>query len=401
MGTGLDDFVADQLRQQAPDLSAAWIELVKQTPDAAAGGDTLVADLRDQVPALVGCIVEFMREPSESTRAEVVQHLKSHADRRHARGYNVQQLLTDFELLSGLMFKAFTDAVAAFDRADAREVATLANRLREGLMSITSDAVGMYRDAELEQRQSLARKISRFARAMTHELKNPLGAATSGTQMLQDSDVVKTADDRDRFLRLVLRNLLRMQDLIHDISALALVDGTAGMERWTRLDAVVAKVFDELRPLAQRKGVALVVEGTLPDPPVDATRLEIALINLVGNAIKYSDPAKPDRSVTIRAEHTVGTRRLPWRVEVSDNGLGIPIELHGSVFKVHFRAHPEVAEGTGLGLTIASELIAGAGGRLTFRSEPSKGTTFIVEIPEGGVRTDDRRTKRRRSPIRA
>jgi signal transduction histidine kinase len=77
-------------------------------------------------------------------------------------------------------------------------------------------------------------------------------------------------------------------------------------------------------------------------------------------------------------------------IEVRDNGLGIPKDLHSSVFQKHFRAHKDVAEGTGLGLAIAAELIVSADGQISFESEEGSGTTFFIEIPEGG----DRRTGR-------
>jgi signal transduction histidine kinase len=297
-------------------------------------------------------------------------------------------------MLSKLVFAAFSEAVDKYDGvADVRAVADLAGRLREALMEITSDAVGMYREAELEQRRALAKKVAEFTRSMTHELKNPLGAARSGAEMLQDTDIVKTSDDRERFTRLVLRNLIRMQDLIQDIRALALADDSERQERWMGLDALVPKVFDELQASAKSKGVRLEIEGPLPDATVDAARLEIALVNLIGNAIKYSDSQKQDPHVTVSAKEAGEELKQPaWQIEIRDNGLGVPKELHASVFKQYFRAHPNVAEGTGLGLTIASELVSDAGGRIWFESEERRGTTFFIVIPEGG----DRRTSQRR-----
>src|SRR5688572_21932634 len=135
--------------------------------------------------------------------------------------------------------------------------------------------------------------------------------------MLQDADVVKTADDRDRFTRLVLRNLVRMQDLIQDIRALVTADDTDRNERWTRLDAVIAKEFRELRSEAAARGVRMEIEGPLPDAIVDASRLEIVLINLIGNAIKYSDAGKPDRRVTVSArEAGEGATGRAWLIEI-------------------------------------------------------------------------------------
>lgn len=390
----LENFVANELSQRSIALADEWVDAIERGDQQDSDKGALVVDLREHIPELVQSIVEFMRNPGDPSRSGVIARLRLHADRRRARGYDIHQLLTDFEHLSKLVFTAFSDAIQKYDGvAQLREVVDLSGRLREALMAITSDAVGMYRQAELDQKRSLANKLADFARTITHELKNPLSAAQSGTEMLQDVEVVKTADDRDRFIRLVLRNLVRMQDLIHDIRALALADDRDRMERWTRLDVLVARVFDELGPSAQQKGVRLEVESTLPPATVDATRLEIVLVNLIGNSIKYSDAKKQDRRVTIRAEADDSRDGQGWRIEIRDNGLGIPKDLHGSVFKRHFRAHPRLAEGTGLGLAIASELVTGAGGRILFESKEREGTTIFIEIPEGG----DQRTQERRS----
>lgn len=396
----LEDFVADELSRRSTALADHWIQQMERSDSGAVTTDALVSDLREHVPELVRCVVEFMRDPGETSRPSLVTRLRLHADRRRARGYDLQQLLTDFELLSKLVFTAFADAIKEYGggAADPGAVAVLAGRLREALMEITSDAVGMYRQSELEQKRALAKKLSDFGRLVTHELKNPLGAAQSGTQLLQDTSVVSTANDRDRFIRLVLRNLVRMQDLIRDIRAVSLGEDAERVERWTQLDVVVAKVFDELKSQAKKKGVRLDIEGALPPASVDATRLDIALANLIGNAIKYSDPRKQDRRITVRANTRRDRRKGQCvRLEVRDNGLGIPKAMHGSVFKQHFRAHPHVAEGTGLGLAITNELVTSAGGKIWFESVEGEGTTFYVDVPEG----DGRRTEQRRSAERS
>lgn len=391
----LDDVVADELSRRAGALAQEWVDGIERTRPKHRPTSALIADLREHIPTLVRGIVEYMRTPDAATHANVVERLRLHADRRRALGYDIHELLTDFEVLSRLVFKAFTETVGRFEEhADVREVAELAGRLREALMEITSDAVGMYRDAELEQRRVLGTKLSEFAQTMAHELKNPLGAAQSGFQMLQDTDVVKTADDRDRFTRLVLRNLVRMQDLIQDIRALVTADGAEREERWAELDGLIAKVFAELEPQAAARGVRLAIEGSIPVASVDVSRLEIALVNLVGNAIKYSDHTKADPHVVVSAcKANENTARGAWRIEIRDNGLGIPAAAQHNVFNKHFRAHPTVAEGTGFGLAIVGELVKGAGGRLWFDSEEKRGTTFYLVVPDGGERRIGERRK--------
>jgi len=114
---------------------------------------------------------------------------------------------------------------------------------------------------------------------------------------------------------------------------------------------------------------------------VDATRVELALINLVGNAVKYSDPNEEDRWVRLGVQREDGGY---WRISVADNGLGIPEEMQGLIFEQFVRAHPEVADGTGLGLAIVQAAVAQIGGRVWLESTPGDGTTFhftVVDPP--------------------
>ena len=124
--------------------------------------------------------------------------------------------------------------------------------------------------------------------------------------------------------------------------------------------------------MAAERGVEIVVLEPIPDVQVDATRVELALINLIGNAVKYSDPNEGHRWVRI------GVQRQEdgyWRISVSDNGMGIPEEMQELVFEQFVRAHPEVADGTGLGLAIVRTAIEQMGGRIWLESEHGTGTT--------------------------
>jgi signal transduction histidine kinase len=109
--------------------------------------------------------------------------------------------------------------------------------------------------------------------------------------------------------------------------------------------------------------------------------VELALINLVSNAIKYSDPEEEDRWVRLGVQRHEDAF---WRISVADNGLGIPEEMQDLVFEQFVRAHPGVADGTGLGLAISQAAVEQIGGRIWLDSEPGVGTTFhftVVDPP--------------------
>ena len=148
------------------------------------------------------------------------------------------------------------------------------------------------------------------------------------------------------------------------------------------ISVAVGTFQEEVQDAAERAGVEIRVEEPFDDSSVDAVRMEVALMNLMTNAIKFSDPETEEGWVRLstgpaRHEGLDGGRRIT----VEDNGRGIPPEVQNRFFQRFFRAHPEV-EGTGVGLEIAKRMVEQRGGRLSFESEPGEGTVFHIETSQ-------------------
>jgi signal transduction histidine kinase len=120
----------------------------------------------------------------------------------------------------------------------------------------------------------------------------------------------------------------------------------------------------------------------MPEVTVDVGRLELVLINLISNAIKYSDPAKPERLV-----HVVGGTDADGscRIEVRDNGIGIPRDAIGVIFRRFTRVpngdSSHKVNGVGLGLSIVDDCIRAMGGCIEVESTEGQGTTFVIHLP--------------------
>ena len=126
-------------------------------------------------------------------------------------------------------------------------------------------------------------------------------------------------------------------------------------------------------------GIELRVTAAEDVPPVagDANQFRQVLSNLVDNAIKYS-PLGGD------VELRLGRNGQFARIEVADSGLGIPGDEHTRIFEKFYRLDPGLTRGvngTGLGLYISKELVERMKGRISVRSEPGRGSTFVVEVP--------------------
>jgi len=144
---------------------------------------------------------------------------------------------------------------------------------------------------------------------------------------------------------------------------------------------------------AASKGVELTLHDGLPGHiRGDGGRLAQMMDNLIANAIKYSDSAKDKRWVAVSARATLpddgGEPQMI--VEVRDNGLGIPEAQRSRLFERFFRAHEETLaeiEGTGLGLSIVKHVAQNHGGDVRVWSQPGKGSTFTIRLPEASPAT--------------
>ncbi len=158
-------------------------------------------------------------------------------------------------------------------------------------------------------------------------------------------------------------------------------------QRNVRLPKAAAEAARELRESARARGVTVRLGKDLPDVEVNAAAVELCLTNYISNAIKYSDPNKPDRWVEVRARVRPGAAdvsRTELVAEVWDNGLGIPHEAQMRLFGRFFRAHESTAtdvEGTGLGLSIVRETVETIGGRAWVRPNPDGGSVFAFALP--------------------
>jgi signal transduction histidine kinase len=144
----------------------------------------------------------------------------------------------------------------------------------------------------------------------------------------------------------------------------------------------------QLREMADARGVDIRVAENLPMLTVDVGRLELVFVNLLSNAIKYSDPGKPDRRVEITGKSDDDTSSC--RIEVRDNGIGIPTPARETIFQRFTRAHADrddlsYVSGIGLGLSIVEDCIRAMRGRIEVSSIEGEGTIFAMTLPRTSV----------------
>jgi signal transduction histidine kinase len=307
-------------------------------------------------------------------------------------------LLTD-PVLTGLRAFVVAPVVAGSEVlgvlvAGRRDVDAPWTSAEVGLVESVADDMGRaVQHARLFEQQSsvvsqlreLDRTKSDFLSTISHELRTPLTSIAGYVEMMRDGEAGEVAPMQRQMLDVVARNTQRLRDLIEDVLILSRVE--SGTLRTEKLPVALRGVIDHavtaLRPQAAQADVRLdVIPASAPGMLLgDAPQLEQVLLNLVGNAIKFT-PA--GGRVTVSLETTGDD--LVLRVE--DTGIGIPSGEVDDLFQRFYRASNAKAQqitGTGLGLAIVASIVSAHDGRVEVDSRERRGTVFTVVLP----RADD------------
>ena len=377
--------LAERLRGQRDALTGRWLtriaDRVALTPSRIFPSD----DLIDHVPLLLLGIADYIEDPARPVLAEtpVIAKAMELGALRHTQGFDEHQLLKEYEILGGILFQFLADAVGEIDTECTRaELIICAGRLFQAIAVIqqaTTTQFLMLARAQIAERED---RLRTFNRALTHELRNRIGAAMGAAQIMEMPEI--DASERQRLNGVVLRNVESMRGVLDNLLVLTGVPVESRQQRHVHLPEAAQEAARQVRAAARARAVAIRIDPELPAVEVSAAAVELCLTNLLANAIKYSDPGAADRWVEVRGRLVV-TDDVPEEVivHVVDNGIGVPAEARARLFQRFFRAHeqtrPEI-EGTGLGLSIIRDTVAGLGGR-AWAEFPEKGSVFAFSLP--------------------
>jgi signal transduction histidine kinase/CheY-like chemotaxis protein/HPt (histidine-containing phosphotransfer) domain-containing protein len=223
---------------------------------------------------------------------------------------------------------------------------------------------------------------SRFLAIVSHELRTPLNGVIGVLQLLDNGKLDEAQRHQLRTAAASGDTLLALIDAILEYARLEA--GTEALEwRDFRLDHVIAATVDLMRPQAQAKDLALTLEirGDAAAPVRgDPVRLNRVLLNLIGNAIKFTAYGKVDVDV----EAATLADKVELRVAISDTGIGIAPGVRERIFEDFVQADDSIARrfgGSGLGLAISRRLVRLMGGELTVESAEGAGSTFRIALP--------------------
>lgn len=276
-----------------------------------------------------------------------------------------------------------------------KETETELRRHKEHLEQIVSERTAQLKDANLllgeeaaghekarERAEQANRAKTAFLAAMSHEIRTPISGILGTLHLLDEAGLTKAQKNRLGIIRASGETLL---SIINDILDYSKIE--AGHLDIAQTDFDVRRLIEDIVALmeinAKRKGLTLRARVSEDIPPVlkgDAGHVRQILINLVGNAIKFTEKG----SISVRITRAQGNGRIPVRFEVEDTGIGISTSELPHLFDAFYQVQtlPERRSGgTGLGLSICNRLVKAIGGKIGVESTRGSGSTFWMQLP--------------------
>jgi two-component system phosphate regulon sensor histidine kinase PhoR len=247
------------------------------------------------------------------------------------------------------------------------EIGDLARAINEMAGKLGDDIVRL---------KKLERVRSEFLGNVSHELRTPLFSLQGFLETLLDGAIDDPSVNRE-FLEKAHRHAQRLNLLLNDLIEISRIE-SGEMQMSVRsfpIQDFLEHMVEEMRPQAEQKSLTLRLADGIPSDEQafgDRDRLKQVMVNLIDNAIKYTDAGG---SVTLSAE--CGGDRCA--ICVADTGIGIPEEHHSRIFERFYRVDKDRSRevgGTGLGLAIVKHIVEAHGGRIAVASRPGKGSEF-------------------------
>jgi two-component system phosphate regulon sensor histidine kinase PhoR len=221
-----------------------------------------------------------------------------------------------------------------------------------------------------------------FAINMSHEFKTPLTAIKGFVETLEEEEKIKNT----KYLEIIKRNTERLINITNDLLLLSEIEDKEVIihKETLKLKKIIENIAKMFQPHIEEKGLFLKIEADKDFPKImgDSFLLEQAFINIIDNAIKYTENGE----IILRLKKQDNMARI----EVKDTGIGIPEEHIPRIFERFYvvnKSRSREQGGTGLGLSIVKHIILQHNGKIEIESKPGKGTTFIIYLTSESYQT--------------
>lgn len=236
--------------------------------------------------------------------------------------------------------------------------------------------------ASLEQEKNINELKTKFLSLVSHEFKTPLSTILTSCILLSKYSLQEHQDKREKHIKMITDKVNYLNNILDEFLSIEKLEAGRINYKFTtfRLSKLINEVVYNANMLL-KEGQQIIYPEKIEDISLvqDEKALELALSNLVHNAIKYSSENTVVH-LNIKQDESKTT------FEIIDSGIGIPEKDQKNIFHRYFRAENVlITQGTGIGLNIAKSHIENLGGTITFKSQENKGSTFILTIPNNPV----------------
>jgi len=372
-------------------LAEAWLARLKELLPVDANEVFPSSELLDHIPALIGQVAAYLRAPAHeeiAANAAVIAKAGELGALRYAQKASVHQLLREYEILGDVLHNFVADETRRLGLApSSTDCFEVLGRLTHAVAALMRTTVDTFVSAYTATIQEQNERLRSFNRTASHELRSSIGTIMFAASLL-DKDRERIVRDDERLTKIaatIRTNTERLLWLVQNLQRMARLSEPADLpnEQRVEVETVANEVAAQLAEMAASRGVSIRVVQGLPTIVVDAARLELILLNLVSNGIKYSNPQQSDRFVEIAPASRDDAGPGQCSIVVRDNGLGIPDAQQAAIFDRFVRAHAHLdrqlgVTGSGLGLAIVADCVAAVGGSVRLESVEGRGTSFWI-----------------------
>lgn len=262
-----------------------------------------------------------------------------------------------------------------FFSVSTKEVGLLGEKKRlVNVRNITSEK-------EVQKLKEVDKIKTNFIANISHELRTPLSAIKAYVETILN--IPMSQEEIQEFLEVVYNQSLRLEELLNDLLDFSQLESHTMkiVKERVNIYDIISYSVNSLSKMAEDKSVKLKMKCEDIFINCDRRRIEQVIINLLTNAIKFSDPSKEEKYVEV----SVNNSDEKVQIVVEDNGIGIPSDKLDKIFEKFYRVDNELTysiPGTGLGLSIVKEIVELHGGKIEVESEIGKYTKFVVTLPK-------------------
>jgi signal transduction histidine kinase len=379
--------LSERVSSARKDLVARWLERISERVAISTKRVFPTNDLLNHIPLLVDGIAGYVRRPEREidSKAPVVAKAMELGALRHAQGFDVYELLKEYEMLGEIIFDFLAEIADELpENVSRRQLLACWQRTSQAIELIRQATVSHYLRLSTAQINERENRLRKFNRTVAHELRSKVNAICNATTILAESWADES--ERKQFEAIIAKNADGLKHVLYNLEALSRTQTDSRHCRNVLLPEAANEAVRELEEAAKAKGVRVRIADDLPPIEVDAATVELCLMNYVSNGIKYSDSTKGERWVaidaTVEGPDTEKDREVI--VRVYDNGIGVPVDRREHLFQEFYRAHGDTvtdAVGTGLGLSIVRETVESIGGRAWAEFPDDTGSVFAFALP--------------------